>query len=177
MPNSININRKLWVFGKSNSDDGDSNQTTISIVDVDTDQRSPDFTVNKSFDEAFEKCFTVYLKNGSNIQDFDLCDIPKFLCERDVSDGLKWNISRLITTNKITRSLDEFDAFIRFVNLDKLERISLTLYNKSHEHGGRFGVLEKPAVRYYFSFNGYFENVFSDYQLQESRLDSSIIRS
>ncbi|KAF1767958.1 hypothetical protein GCK72_007918 [Caenorhabditis remanei] len=126
--------RKLWVFGKSNSDDGDSNQTTISIVDVDTDQRSPDFTVNKS------------PANFSNVSCHEGRSKISLQFLLGVWETVKWNISRLITTNKITRSLDEFDAFIRFVNLDKLERISLTLYNKSHEHGGRFGVLEKPAI-------------------------------
>ncbi|EFO84002.1 hypothetical protein CRE_17371 [Caenorhabditis remanei] len=142
----LHINRTKWDFRKnpeqSNSNDDDPNQTTILFLDLDSLKRCQEFRVNKTLDEAFEKCFNVYFKNGSSIQELDLCDIPKFLCERDKSDDLKWNISRLKTNN--TNSLDQLDTFIRFVNLDKLERISLTVYDKLN--GEPFGVLRMPAI-------------------------------
>ncbi|KAF1767953.1 hypothetical protein GCK72_007913 [Caenorhabditis remanei] len=147
MPNSLRINRKLWVINKnrerSNSDDEDSNETTISIVDLDTNKRTPYFTVNKFLDEAFEKCFNAYLKNGSTIQEFDLYNFPNFLCERDGSVGLKLNISKLRMEGEI---VDKFDSFIRFVNLDNLEHIHLILDDRLNEHGEWFGMLEKPLI-------------------------------
>ncbi|KAF1767956.1 hypothetical protein GCK72_007916 [Caenorhabditis remanei] len=97
VPNALTINRKTWTFRKKQVlwyDFDDSNQTTISIVDLDSHKSSPDFYVNKSPDEAFEKCFNVYVKNNSNIRNFEIWGLPEFLCERDGSDGFKLNISR-----------------------------------------------------------------------------------
>ncbi|EFO84049.1 hypothetical protein CRE_17376 [Caenorhabditis remanei] len=144
---SLQINGKLWIFHKkpeqSNPDDVDPNQTTISIVDLDTVKRSPEFHVNKSCDEAYEKLFNVYLKNGSTIQELHLRGVPKFLCEREDPDGLKLNISRIFMSIEI---VDEFDSFIRFVNLDNLEYIHLLIVNEDNEGGECFGMLEKPAI-------------------------------
>ncbi|EFO83997.1 hypothetical protein CRE_17426 [Caenorhabditis remanei] len=143
----LKINRKKWFFDKnpetSNSPDDDSNQTTIWIVDRDTYKNSPVFHVNKSPDEAFENFFNVYFKNGSTIQCFILNHVPQFLCERDGSDGFKLSISRLETNNPI---VDKFDSFIRFVNLDNLEYIHLSIDDRLNEHGEQFGMLEKPAI-------------------------------
>ncbi|KAF1767954.1 hypothetical protein GCK72_007914 [Caenorhabditis remanei] len=153
-PISINIDWKEWYIiehpriwyrddddsNDDDSDNGDSNQTTISISY--SQKSTPDFHVKESVDEVFEKIFNVYLKNGSTIQYFDFCHVPKFLCERDGSDGLKLNISTLIMDN----GFDNFDAFIRFVNLDTLENIYLPFENKFNEHGELFGMLERPEI-------------------------------
>ncbi|KAF1767957.1 hypothetical protein GCK72_007917 [Caenorhabditis remanei] len=142
--NELSINRTQWAFRKnseeSNSDDDDPNQSTVSIKDLNSDKCSLDFRVNQSPDEAFEKCFNVYLKNGSTIQNLDLLHVPKFLCEREDPDGFKLNISRLEANDWI---VDKFDSFIRFVNLDNLDDISLSLCD---EEGEKFGMLGKPSL-------------------------------
>ncbi|EFO84022.1 hypothetical protein CRE_17377 [Caenorhabditis remanei] len=141
----LRINRKEWTFCKNpeQEDDEDSNERIISIFNRDTHRRSPNFSVNKSSDEAFEKCFSVYLKNDSTIKDFDLSGVPKFLYERDESDGFKLNISKLRTNGVL---VDVFDYFIRFVNLDNLEYIHLVLSNKVFGQGDNFGILERPEI-------------------------------
>ncbi|EFO84040.1 hypothetical protein CRE_17375 [Caenorhabditis remanei] len=150
-PNSLQINRKEWTFRKNSelsnsdnddpnhttSDDDDSNETTISIVDRDTYKRSPYFRVNKSFDEAFEKCFNVYL-NGSIIEYLSIDHVPKFLCERNGSDGFKLIISSFNTDIGIV------DNCIRFVNLDNLKHFRIAFPRM--DNGEDFGILEKPEI-------------------------------
>ncbi|EFO84035.1 hypothetical protein CRE_17423 [Caenorhabditis remanei] len=123
------------------SDNGDSNQTTISISY--SQKSTPDFHVKESVDEVFEKIFNVYLKNGSTIQYFDFCHVPKFLCDRDGSDGLKLNISTLIMDN----GFDNFDSFIRLVNLDNLEQISISLHFRLNELECRLSRGNSVSVR------------------------------
>ncbi|EFO84052.1 hypothetical protein CRE_17427 [Caenorhabditis remanei] len=130
MRQEMKINKIHWTFYE---DRHWPNQTAMWIVHRDTGKWSPYFHVNKSRDEAIEKCLNVYLKNGSNIKFLDIDHVPQFLCEREDSDGLKLNISRLQTHNEI---FDKFDSFIRFVNLDKLEHIFLALY------GSELGMLK-----------------------------------
>ncbi|EFO84004.1 hypothetical protein CRE_17447 [Caenorhabditis remanei] len=130
MPNSIKINKKLWVFGPM----------TASIFDSDSGKRTPKFHVNKFPDEAIEKFFNVYLKNGSNIQDLELYNVPKFLYETDRSDGLKLNISRIWMKASLHT---KFDYFTRYINLDKLEYIYLSFTQSSE---GEFRMLTKPVI-------------------------------
>ncbi|EFO83993.1 hypothetical protein CRE_17372 [Caenorhabditis remanei] len=141
----LHINRTKWAFRKnpeqSNPNDDDPNQTTISFFDHDSLKRCQEFRVNKTLDEAFEKCFNVYFKNGSNIQELDLSGVPKFLCDRDGSADFKLNILSLST---LSTTVDSFDSFIRFVNLDRLDHISLVL--DGSEHGEELRMLEKPAI-------------------------------
>ncbi|KAF1767928.1 hypothetical protein GCK72_007888 [Caenorhabditis remanei] len=133
MPNSIKINKKLWVFGLNHP-------MTATIFDSDSGKHTPILRVNKSTDEAIEKFFNVYLKNGSNIQDLELYDVPKFLCETDRSNGLKLNISRIW----MKASLDtKFNYFTRYINLDKLEYIYLSFTQSSE---GEFRMLTKPVI-------------------------------
>ncbi|EFO83951.1 hypothetical protein CRE_17425 [Caenorhabditis remanei] len=124
------------------NDDAVSNKTTVSIFDSVSGRLASDINVNKSFEEVFEKCFNVFL-NGSNIQDVGLYHVPKFLCETDRSDGFKLNISNLITNCVIG---DKFDSFIRFVNLDNLEHISLSFDDRRNQSEEQFMMLEKPAI-------------------------------
>ncbi|EFO83962.1 hypothetical protein CRE_17451 [Caenorhabditis remanei] len=136
MPNSIKINKKLWDFGLNPP-------KTVSIFDSDSGKRTPKLRVNKSTDEAIEKCFNVYLKNGSNIQDLELYNVPKFLYETDRSDGLKLNISRIW----MKASLDtKFNYFTRYINVDKLEFIYLSFTQSSNRNEEEFRMLTKPII-------------------------------
>ncbi|EFO84491.1 hypothetical protein CRE_18118 [Caenorhabditis remanei] len=140
MRKEVSINDMSWSFG-FRSEKSDPNQTTVSFYDRISDKRTPNYPVKKSLEAAVEQCFNVYCKDGSIIQDLDLCRVPKFLCERD--GGLKLSVSRFQTYGV---NVDDIDYFIRFMDLDKLERVHLTISRERDAPPEKeFGMLEKPV--------------------------------
>ena len=121
----------------------DARNGVVTILQ-DNPRREARYRVNKSPEKIYEQLFAEYIREGTVVSgSLCLCGIPEFLKGR--KEDLKMKVKNL---NLRTLPAEDYEHFIRFIDLDVLENVKFISAENS------LPILDKPEVSAFELING-----------------------